>query len=157
MKTAAQIWLDYGRSLNVGATEKALAEIDAETVRLRAALKPFADIADLVDHTDVRDGETVYRLPARDGSRQFTLVREDFRRAGEAFGNEQSPPRSVDKLNTRPVGFRVKVGPAWMFIANEDEARVAAENHGTDYQGLYVRDGEQSSPPKTEPTGEITY
>lgn len=38
MKTAAQIWLDYGRTLDVGATEKAFAELDAEMRRLRAAL-----------------------------------------------------------------------------------------------------------------------
>lgn len=62
---------------------------DAKIARLRTALKPFADIADLVNHTDVRDDETVYRLPARDGSRQFVLLREDFRRAREASGDEQ--------------------------------------------------------------------
>jgi hypothetical protein len=61
-----------------------------ETIeKLRAALKPFADIADLVNHTDARDGETVFRLPAKDG-RQFTLVREDFRRASKAFDESAS-------------------------------------------------------------------
>ena len=51
--------------------------------RLEAALKPFADIADLVRHTDVRDGETVYRLPNPKGG-YWTLTRKDFRQARAA-------------------------------------------------------------------------
>lgn len=61
---------------------------DEQIKRLREALKPFADIADLVKHTDVRDGETVYRLPNPSGG-YFTLVREDFRRARKAFSRKQ--------------------------------------------------------------------
>jgi hypothetical protein len=59
----------------------------AEIKRLRTALKPFADIADLVNHTDRRDGERVYELPRKPGGAgYFTLVREDFRRAARAYG-----------------------------------------------------------------------
>lgn len=82
------------RSLAI-ADERALeaVKIRAENKRLRAALKPFSDIADLVEHTPRRDGERVYELPKPDGG-YWTLVRADFRRARLAY--EQSR-RSEDK------------------------------------------------------------
>ena len=55
-------------------------QMAGELQRLRAALKPFSDIADLVRNTDVRDGECVYRLRNPEGG-YFTLQRKDFRNA----------------------------------------------------------------------------
>lgn len=65
---------------------KGVRAIVDERTKLRAALKPFAQIADLVNHTDIRDGECVMRLPCA-GRGPFTLVREDFKRAAAAFNN----------------------------------------------------------------------
>lgn len=83
------------------AKRRALA-IAKENVALRAALKPFADIADLVNHTDRRDGERVYELPRKPGGAgYFTLVREDFRRAARAYG-------PVDLRITQPKPLAVE-------------------------------------------------
>lgn len=60
-------------------------ESDAkEIAALREALEPFAGIANLVNHTERRDGERVFELPKLDGG-YWTLVREDFRRAKAAY------------------------------------------------------------------------
>lgn len=87
------------------AKRRALAIADErskENVALRAALKPFADIADLVNHTDRRDGERVYELPRKPGGAgYFTLVREDFRRAARAYG-------PVDLRITQPKPLAVE-------------------------------------------------
>ena len=46
------------------------------------------------------------------------------------------------KLGKRPVAFRV-LGDCheWRYYENEREAVLAAERHDTEYQGLYIRDG----------------
>lgn len=68
------------------AIKSALVEIE----RLRTALKPFADIADLVNHTERRDGERVFELPRKPPAvGYFTLVREDFRRAAQALEQKE--------------------------------------------------------------------
>lgn len=38
---------------------KRIEELEEEIERLKKALTPFADVADLVEHTDKRDGERV--------------------------------------------------------------------------------------------------
>lgn len=64
---------------------------DEKIERLRTALKPFADIADLVNHTERRDGERVFELPRKPPAvGYFTLVREDFRRAAKALEQKAS-------------------------------------------------------------------
>ncbi len=45
-------------------------------------------------------------------------------------------------LHKRPVAFRVPDGKGWLILQNEEAAQLEAEQRGTDYEGLYVRDGE---------------
>ena len=73
-RETAEAILASGRSLLV------------ENARLRAALKPFADISGLVEHTPRRDGELVFSLPNPEGL-HYTLLRDDFRRAAKAFNS----------------------------------------------------------------------
>jgi hypothetical protein len=77
---------------------KMLRELIDECERLRSlaegreevieALKPFSDIADLVNHTPQRDGEIVFRLPNPAGG-YFELERKHFTAARAALSHQE--------------------------------------------------------------------
>ena len=56
----------------------------------REALKPFAEIALFVEHTDQRDGEIVHRQYDREGKR-VELTKDDFKRAATVYAALAAP------------------------------------------------------------------
>jgi uncharacterized protein YodC (DUF2158 family) len=73
-------------------------------------------------------------LPLRLGASMFEA----------AYGPDRSkwPAPAPAPLGKQPVAFRVR-GPRdeWVLVKSEDAAARAAFEGGTEYQGLYVRDG----------------
>ena len=72
---------------------------------------------------------------------------------GEFFWGSTSHPQDQRRvlvtpvenvtLQKRPVAFRIPVGDGWIVLLNEEAARAESEHRGVEYQGLYVRDGQQ--------------
>ena len=109
---------------------EANARLEGDVAMLRAALKPFS-----------------YRAL----NPNFVVLSVDCRAAREALastGPEPIAERSMGtiseiKLQNRPVAFRArnKDSDVWALTIDEEAAARFANESGTEYQGLYVRDG----------------
>ena len=83
-----------------------LTGFDARWKAIIAALKPFADIALFVEHTDQRDGEIVHRQYDREGKR-VELTKDDFRRAAKVYAAFSSLPQSARVLSPSQLAERL--------------------------------------------------